>query len=49
MDYAWISTMMEALPGMMRAAQHAATIELKQDRDEGRITKKEFEAQQQDQ
>jgi hypothetical protein len=38
MDYAWISIMMEALPGMMRAAQHAATIGLKQDRDEGRIT-----------
>ena len=49
MDYAWISIMMEALPGMMRAAQHAATIGLKQDRDEGRITKKEFEAEQQDQ
>jgi hypothetical protein len=48
MDYAWISTMMEALPAMMRAAQHAATIGLKQDRDEGRITKKEFEAEQQD-
>lgn len=49
MDYGWISTMMEALPGMMRAAHHAATIGLKQERDEGLITKKEFEVEQQDQ
>lgn len=49
MDFGWISTMMEALPSMMRAAHHAANIGLKQERDEGLITKKEFEAEQQDQ
>jgi hypothetical protein len=49
MDYGWISTMMEALPSMMRAAHHAANIGLKQERDEGRLTRKEFEVQQQEQ
>lgn len=47
MDYGWISTMMEALPGMMRAAHHASNIGLKKERDEGRITRKQFEVQQQ--
>lgn len=47
-DYAWLSTMMEALPNIMRAAQQASNIGLKQDRDEGRISKKQFEAEQQD-
>jgi hypothetical protein len=49
MDYGWISTMMEALPSMMRTAHHAANIALKQDRDAGRLTRKEFEAEQQQQ
>jgi len=49
MDYGWTSTMMEALPSMMRAAHHAANIGLKQERDEGRLTRKEFEAQMQEQ
>lgn len=47
MDYGWISMMMEALPGMMRAAHHASNIGLKQERNEGRITRKQFEDQQQ--
>lgn len=38
--------MMEALLGMRRVAHHVATIGLKQDRDEGHITKKEFDAEQ---
>ncbi|MDP9475904.1 MAG: hypothetical protein M3R38_09495 [Actinomycetota bacterium] len=46
MDYGWLSTMMEALPNMMGAAHHAANIGLKQARDEGRLTRKEFDAEQ---
>lgn len=49
MDYGWVSTMMEALLSMMRAAHHAANIGLKQDLDEGRLTKKEFDAEQKEQ
>jgi hypothetical protein len=45
MDYGWVSTMMDALPSMMRAAQHATNIGLKQDMDEGRLTKKEFDTE----
>jgi hypothetical protein len=41
--------MMEGLPGIMAAAHHAANVGLKQDRDKGRLTKKEFEAEQQKQ
>lgn len=49
MNYGWLSAMMEALPSMMGAAHHAANVGLKRDRDEGRLTKKEFEAEQQSQ
>jgi hypothetical protein len=46
MDYAWVSTMIEALPRMMRAAQHAENLSLKQLRAAQQITQKEFEAKQ---
>jgi hypothetical protein len=39
---------MKALPSMMRAAHHAESLALKQDRDEGRLTRKELEAKQQE-
>lgn len=43
MDFAWISAMMEGLPKMMQAAQHAETFSLKQQRDGGQITQKDFD------
>jgi hypothetical protein len=49
MDYAWVSTMMEALPEMMRAAQHAENISLKERLAAQEISKREYEAQQKEQ
>jgi hypothetical protein len=46
MDYVWVSTMVEALPRMMRTAHHAENLSLKQMRDAQLITRKEFEAKQ---
>jgi hypothetical protein len=49
MDYAWVSTMMETLPEMMRAAQHAENISLKERLAAQEISKREYEAQQKEQ
>lgn len=35
-DYGWVASMMDALPKLMRAAQHGTILELKQQMDAGR-------------
>lgn len=49
MDYAWVSKMMTALPRMMRTAQHAENLALKEQRNMGIITQKEFNEKQKQQ
>jgi len=44
MDFAWISTMLEALPKMLRTAQHAESFTLKKMRATQLITQQDFEA-----
>ncbi|OFW61287.1 MAG: hypothetical protein A2W01_03125 [Candidatus Solincola sediminis] len=43
MDYAWMSSFLEALPKMMKAAQHAESLGLKQKRDAQIITQQQFQ------
>lgn len=49
MDYAWVSKMMEALPKMMRTAQHLENLSLKEMRQSGRMNRKEFEEKKKEQ
>ncbi len=49
MDFAWISTMLEALPKMLRTAQHAESLTLKEMRATQLITRQEFEAKRKEQ
>jgi len=42
MDYSWVSTMLEALPMMMSAAEHAQSLALKQKKDAGLITEEQL-------
>lgn len=42
MDYAWISTMLEALPKMMKAAGHAKKLSLKEKRESGLISEEQY-------
>jgi hypothetical protein len=49
MDFAWISTMLEALPKMLRTAQHAESLTLKQMRSTQLITQQEFESKKKEQ
>jgi hypothetical protein len=49
MDYAWVSKMMTALPKMMRTAQHAENLNLKELRNKGIITQKDFNEKQKQQ
>lgn len=41
-DYSWISTMLEALPKMMSAAEHAQSLALKQKKESGLITEEQY-------
>ena len=49
MDFAWVSTMLEALPKMLRTAQHAESLALKKKRAAQLITHKEFEVKKKEQ
>jgi hypothetical protein len=49
MDYPWVSTMLEALPKMLRTAHYAAGLHLKQMREAQRITQEQFEERKKEQ
>ena len=48
MDYAWTSTMLEALPKMMNAAEHAQALALERERKAGLVNEQQFKARKKD-
>ncbi len=48
-DYGWVASMMDALPKLMRAAQHGTILELRQQMGTGGVTQKEIEAKRREQ
>jgi len=44
MDYAWVSTMLEALPKMMSTAAYAQTLSLEKEREAGLVDAQQFKA-----